>query len=430
MLRIARARFVVPKAIIGGLEVKVLQTRYQDVNSEALKAGPSFAEFVIIVSLMMSLTALSIDAMLPALPQIGSDLRVQDANDRQLVVSLIFLGLAIGQLFFGPLSDTTGRKPAVLAGYALFMTGALLSASAASFPVMLVGRLMQGLGVSAPRAITLALVRDRYKGRGMARVMSFVMAVFILVPMIAPALGQAILLFSGWRSIFVSFVLIALITLVWFMTRMPETLAPEHRAPFSLRRIVDATPEILRNRTALGYTLSAGLVSGAFLGYLNSAQQIFQEQYALGDLFPLFFAVIAFSIGLASLLNARLVMRFGMRFLVRRSLLIIVGLSILAFGVALLAAGQPPLWLLMAFIMLSFFCVGVLFGNQNSLAMEPLGHLAGIGAAVVGSLSTLVSFPLGIVIGQSYNDTVFPLVMGIGVLSGLSFLVVRWVESN
>jgi DHA1 family bicyclomycin/chloramphenicol resistance-like MFS transporter len=295
---------------------------------------------------------------------------------------------------------------------------------------MLVGRLVQGLGVSAPRSVTLALVRDRYEGRAMARVMSFVMAVFILVPMIAPALGQTILLFSGWRDIFVSFVLMALITMVWFALRMPETLAPEHHAPFSPRRITNATLEILRNRTALGYTVSAGLISGAFLGYLNTAQQIFQEQYALGELFPIIFAVIAFSIGLASLLNARLVMRFGLRFLVRRSLIIIVALSILAFGVALLAAGQPPLWFLMAYIMITFFGVGILFGNQNALAMEPLGHLAGIGAALVGSLSTLISVPLGIVIGQNYNGTVFPLVAGIGVLAGLSLMVVRWVESN
>ena len=296
--------------------------------------------------------------------------------------------------------------------------------------MMLAGRLFQGLGVSAPRAVTLALVRDRYKGRAMARVMSFVMTVFILVPMIAPSLGQAILLFSGWRSIFVSFVLVALITLAWFALRMPETLAPEHRAPLSLPRVVDATIEIVRNRAALGYTVSVGLVGGAFLGYLHSAQQIFQEQYALGERFPLYFAVIAFSIGLASFLNARLVMRFGMRFLVRLSLVIIVGLSILALGIALWAAGQPPLWSLMAYIMMAFFCVGILFGNQNSLAMEPLGHLAGIGAAVVGTLSTLISIALGAIIGRSYNGTVLPLIIGLAVLSGLSILVVRWAESD
>jgi DHA1 family bicyclomycin/chloramphenicol resistance-like MFS transporter len=400
------------------------------MTSKTQNAGPHFVEFVIIISLMMSLTALSTDAMLPALPQIGSDLNVQNTNDRQLVVSVLFLGLAVGQLFFGPLSDNTGRKPAVYVGYALYIIGSLLSAFAASFPMMLVGRLVQGLGLSAPRAVILALVRDRYKGRPMARVMSFASTILILAPMIAPTLGQAILLFSSWRSIFVSFVLMAVTTLVWFALRIPETLSPKHRAPFSLRRMIDATLEIARNRTALGYTVSAGLVSGAFLGYLNSAQQIFQEQYSLGERFPLFFAVISLSIGSASLLNARLVMRFGMRFLVRWSLIIIIGLSLAAFGIALSFAGQPPLWVLMAYIMMTFFGVGILFGNQNSLAMEPLGHLAGIGAAVVGSLSTFISMPLGTIIGQNYNGTVIPLVMGLATLSGLSILVVRWAEFN
>jgi len=382
------------------------------------------------MAMMMSLTAFSIDAMLPALPQIGSDLNVQNANSRQLVISTIFLGLALGQLFFGPLSDKTGRKPAIYAGYALFLAGAILSILATSFPVMLLGRLLQGIGLSAPRAVTLALVRDRFEGRAMAQVMSFIITTIILIPMIAPSLGQAILLFSGWRAIFGSFMLMAIITLAWFALRMPETLSPENRAPFSLQRIFTATLEILKTRAALGYTVSAGLISGAFLGYLNSSQQIFQEQYALGELFPIFFGVVAFSVGVASLLNTRLVIRFGMRFLVSWSLRIIFGLSLIALLIALLSAGQPPLWFFMIYLMLVFFCVGILFGNQNTLAMEPLGHMAGIGAAVVGSLSTLISMLLGTMIGQNYNGTIFPLVAGMAILTGLSIFVVRWTESN
>jgi DHA1 family bicyclomycin/chloramphenicol resistance-like MFS transporter len=394
------------------------------------KKWPSYAEFVVLVSLMMSLTALSIDAMLPALAQIGTDLQVANANDRQLVLSMIFLGLSLGQLIFGPLSDKTGRKPAIYAGYAFYIGGAILSALAVSFPMMLIGRFLQGAGASAPRAVILALVRDRYEGRAMARVMSFTMTVFILVPMIAPSLGQAILLFSGWRSIFISFVVMALITLIWFAIRMPETLAPENRAPFSLRRIVDATLEIIKIRTALGYTISAGLISGAFIGYLNSSQQIFQEQYALGEFFPLIFAIISLSVGVASFLNTRLVMRFGMRFLVWWSLIIIFGLSLAALGFSMLTAGQPALWVLMGYILITFFFIGILFGNQNSLAMEPLGHLAGIGAAIVGSLSTLISMLLGTWIGQSYNGTVLPLIIGLVALSGISLFVVRWAHSK
>ena len=390
----------------------------------------SYLEFVILVSMMMSLMALSIDAMLPALPQIGSDLNVQNANDRQLIVSTIFLGVAVGQFFFGPLSDKTGRKPAMYIGYSLYICGAILSAVAYSFPMMLFGRLLQGIGISAPRAVLLALVRDLYEGRLMARVMSFVSTVLLLIPMLAPTLGQAILLHAGWRSIFISFVLMALITLIWFALRMPETLAPEKRIPFSLKRIVATTFEIIRMRTAFGYTISIGLISGAFLGYLNSAQQIFQEHYALGERFPLFFALIAFSIGVASLLNARLVVRLGMRFLVRQSLTIVLGLSTVTLGIALITSGWLPLWFLMAYLISTFFSVGILFGNQNSLAMEPLGHLAGIGAAVVGALSTLISMPLGTIIGRSYNGTAIPMIVGITVLSALSLSVVRWIEIN
>jgi len=393
-------------------------------------SGPSYIEFVILVSMMMSLMALSIDAMLPALPQIGSDLNVQNANDRQLVVSTIFLGVAVGQFFFGPLSDKTGRKPAMYIGYSLYICGSLVSAFANTFPMLLFGRLLQGIGISAPRAVLLALVRDLYEGRLMARVMSFVMTVILLIPMIAPSLGQAILFQTGWRGIFFSFILMALITLIWFALRMPETLPLEKRMPFSLQRIIKTTIEILKIRPAFGYTLSAGLISGAFLGYLNSAQQIFQEHYALGENFPLFFAMIALSIGLASFLNARLVLRLGMRFLVWWSLVVIIGLATLTLGITIMTSGQLPLWLVMIYLMSTFFCVGILFGNQNSLAMEPLGHFAGIGAAVVGSLSTLISIPLGTFIGQSYNGTTVPLIIGIAILSGFSLGVVRWTEAN
>jgi MFS transporter, DHA1 family, multidrug resistance protein len=373
---------------------------------------------------------LSTDSMLPALPHLGSDLNVQNANDRQLVVSVLFLGMAVGQMFFGPLSDKTGRKLATYWGFALFIAGSLLSLFAPSFPTLLSGRLLQGVGISAPRSVTLALVRDRYEGRFMARVMSFAMTVFVLVPMIAPTYGQTLLLLSGWRSIFGSFAVIATITVVWFALRMPETLAPEDRAPFSLQRIIMAIREMVSIRLAIGYTVASGLVSGAFLGYLNSAQQIFQERYALGELFPLYFGIVALSLGLASLLNSRLVMRFGMSFLVRWSLFAALGLSIAALGVALLTAGLPPLWFLMAYLMLAFFCVGILFGNMNALAMTPLGHIAGIGAAVIGSLSTLISVPIGIVIGQSYNGTVVPLVASMAILTGLSIVVARYAEGR
>jgi DHA1 family bicyclomycin/chloramphenicol resistance-like MFS transporter len=379
---------------------------------------------------MMCLTALSTDAMLPALPEIGSELGVRTENQRQLVVSTIFLGMAFGQLFFGPLSDQTGRKPAVFLGYSLYLGGTIISATAVDFPTLLAGRVLQGLGISAPRAVMLALVRDLYEGRRMAQVMSFASSVLILVPMLAPTLGQSIIQFSSWRGIFVFYLIFAGLTLLWFALRMPETLADENRKRLSPRLLLNSTGEILANRTSLGYTVTAGLISGAFLGYLSSSQQIFQEQYALGTHFPLFFAIIALAIGLASLLNTRLVLRYGMRKLVRWSLALIFSLNLVGVGTVMHYSGQPPLGLLMAFLMLTFFSIGILFGNQNTLAMEPLGHLAGIGSAIVGSLSTLISMPLGTLIGQAYNGTVTPLVIGIAVLSGISLAIVHWIESR
>ena len=409
---------------------KIWRVWYRGTKLEQHKASPSYVEFVVLVSMMMALVALSIDAMLPALPHIGADLGVENTNDPQLVISAIFLGLAIGQLLFGPLSDKTGRKTAVYAGYFVFIVGSLLAISVESFPLLLVGRLLQGVGMSAPRGVSLALVRDRYVSRDMARVMSFVMTVFILVPMIAPMMGQAILLVGSWRSIFGSLVIFALVTLLWFALRMPETLAPENRVPFSLHQIIGATREIFGIRTAVGYTVTAGLMSGLFLGYLNSAQQVFQELYAVGERFPLYFALVSLVLGMASFLNARLVMRFGMRFLTKWSLWIVFGLSSVVFGIAWLSMGQMPLWGFMAYLMTAFFFVGILFGNLNSLAMEPLGHLAGIGAAVVGSLSTLISMPLGVLIGRGYNETILPLVAGIAILAGLSIPAMRWAEAG
>jgi DHA1 family bicyclomycin/chloramphenicol resistance-like MFS transporter len=394
------------------------------MNTDRRRAVPSFGEFVALMALTISLVALSIDAVLPALPAIGRDLGVQRANDNQLVVSLLFLGMAVGQVVYGPLSDRTGRKPAIYAGFGLFVTGCLLCLLATSFPMMLVGRVLQGAGAAGPRIVTIALIRDQYEGRAMARVMSFVMAVFILVPVIAPTLGQAILIVAHWRA----YLALALIASIWLALRQPETLAPNRRIPFTLARIGLAVREIFSNRMALGYIIAIGLIFGAFLGYLSTAQQMFQVQYGLGRQFPLYFATLALALGGASLLNARLVMRYGMRPLSLGAALTIGGLSIVFWTIAYTLAGQPPLWALMIYFLMSFFCVGLLFGNLNALAMEPLGHIAGVGAAVVGSLSTFISLPLGTLIGQSYNGTVLPLVGGFAILGAASAVAMRWAQ--
>lgn len=396
-------------------------------NSKS-ETGPRLGEFVAMMALMTSLVAMSIDTMLPALSDIGAELGVQRVNDNQLVVTMLFLGLAVGQLFYGALSDTIGRKRAIYLGYAVFFAGSLLAIFAVSFPMMLAGRLLQGLGVAGPRGVSMALIRDRFQGSAMAQVMSFISVIFILVPIIAPTLGQAILLVADWRAIFIALFVVGVISLLWFALRQPETLPPARRAPFSVRRIARALHEVLGNPVALGYTLMAGLISGALQGYLTSAQQIFQFQYGLGTLFPLIFAINALSLGMASFVNGRVVMRYGMRTLLQKALLALCTLSILLVGVVLATHGQPPLALLMVILLPTFFCVGILFGNMNSMAMEPLGHIAGVGAAVVGSLSTLVATPLGAGIGQAYNGTLVPLALGFATFALGALVLMRWAE--
>jgi len=399
------------------------------MNEEAAASGGAgFGEFVALMAFTMSLVALSIDAMLPAFPDMVRDLRVAGANDMQLSISLLFVGLAVGQLFYGPLSDSIGRKPAIYMGFGLFILGSLLSMMAVSFQLLLIGRVLQGIGAAGPRVVSVALIRDRFHGSEMARVMSFIMTVFILVPIFAPALGQGILLLAGWRAIYGSFVLLAAITMLWLGLRQAETLPKEQRKPFTLGNIRTGYREVLLSRVSVVYTLVAGCVSGAFLGYLNSSQQIFQGQYELGTQFPLYFAILAIAVGLASLLNSQMVMRFGMHALANHALWMMMILSWLFLMVVWFYGGHPPLWLFMAVCLALFFCVGVLFGNLNSIAMEPLGHVAGTGAAAVGSFSTIMAVALSFLIGRAYDGSLFPMAIGFVCLTVFAVLLIVMVR--
>ena len=395
-------------------------------------AGPALrpGEFVPLIALLMSLVALAIDAMLPALPAIGHDLGAPRPNDAQFVITSLFLGLGLGQMLFGPLSDRIGRKPAIHVGLVLFMAGCLVSIFASTFEAMIAGRVLQGIGVAGPRIVTVALVRDQYEGRRMARLMSFTMAVFILVPTVAPALGQGILWLGGWRAIFTTFFAIAAVAFAWFALRQPETLPDARRRPFSPRVIGQGVLEVLRIRAALGYTLATGFVFAPFVAYLSSAQQIFQEAYGTGVLFPVWFGVLALAIGCASLVNGRLVMKHGMRRIARAATVSITLVSVVAWTLTLAFEGLPPFWLFMAYLLVIFLCMGLLFGNLNALAMEPLGHIAGVGAAVVASLSTFISVPLGALVGQSFDGTMYAQVGAFAIFGAGTFAAIGWAEGE
>jgi MFS transporter, DHA1 family, multidrug resistance protein len=374
-----------------------------------------------------SLAAFSVDAMLPALPQIARDLGIERENDRQLLITALLFGLSAGPLFYGPVSDSVGRKPAIHVGFGIFLIGSVLCLAARDFTVMLAGRLLQGLGAAGPRILVMAMVRDRYAGPAMARVMSLITSVFVLVPVIAPSLGQGLMLLGSWHLIFAVLMVQGVATLLWMALRQPETLPPERRVPLSPRRVAAGFREVLRTRVAIGYTISAGLAFGAFVGWLSSCQQILQEQYRLGRLFPIFFAILALAIGAAAIVNARLVMRLGMRRLARTALTLVTGLSA-GFFLVTLAVTQPPLWALITYLLALFFCIGLLFGNFNALAMEPLGHIAGVAAAAISTLISLISLGLGTVLGQAYDGTIRPMVAGFALLGLASACFMSYAE--
>ncbi len=379
-----------------------------DVTGEAAPR----VEFIALVALTTSLVAMSIDTMLPALARMASELGAAHANDRQLILSVFFGGMSLGQLVYGPISDSTGRKPALYLGIGLFMLGGLICALTHSFSWLLIGRALSGFGAAGPRIVSIALVRDAHSGRSMARVMSFVSTVFILVPVLAPSIGQAVLAVTSWRAIFAGLVLVAVANASWVALRQPETLPASLRVPFSLRNIARGCGETFKNRISLGYMLGSGFVFGGFIGYLSMSQQVFQEQYGLGTLFPVFFGLLASAIGLASFVNGKLVMRFGMRRLSRLALLSNCALCVSALLGSLAYAGHPPLAAFVCYMLVCFFCNGLLFGNFSARAMEPMGHIAGVAAAVNGSVSGLVALALGTLFGRAYDGTVLPVVAG------------------
>jgi DHA1 family bicyclomycin/chloramphenicol resistance-like MFS transporter len=384
-------------------------------------------EFVAMVALLMSMVALTTDAMLPALGHMARDFNVND-NAIQLVVSGVFVGHAIGQLVYGPLSDTYGRRSSIFIGLAIFCIGSIISAWATSLETMLAGRFLQGFGASGPRVMVVALVRDCFSGPAMARVMSFAMTLFMAVPIMAPLIGQGVLLIGPWPWIFGLYVVFASLLFLWVFVRLDETLRPENCRSLHPKKLWQTMLQVLLNPIATGYALVSGLVLGAFVGYLSSSQQIFQQAYNLGESFPIYFSALALPTIAASLLNAKLVMRFGMYRLVQATN-VVTGVACLGFYIYAqgLEAG-PSLGEFMALFGIIFFGIGFRFGNLNALAMEPLGKLAGMGASVVGSSATLVSVPIGMWVGMSYDGTVLPLVLGFTVTSWAAFVAMLYLN--
>lgn len=382
---------------------------------------PNF-EFVALMASLMSIVALAIDAILPAMADIGVAIKSLDPVQNQLLVTMIFLGLGVGQLFFGPLSDSLGRKPIVYFGFTIFLVASIICLLAPNLEVMLVGRILQGIGLSAPRTISISIIRDTYRGDYMAKIMSFVTAFFILVPIVAPAIGKGIMDLMSWEGIFYMQLFFALLVGIWFWRRQEETLNPSFKVPFTFRVFVKGTKEILRYKETVSCTIISGLITGSFLVYLSSAQHVFEDLYGLTESFPYIFAGLAFSVGFSTLMNGTLVLRFGMRNL---SFLALVVFTTIGLGYSLIFwnTEDPGLAVLLISLSLLFLCLGFIWGNMRSIAMEPIGHIAGIGAAITGFISTILSIPISIFVGSFIKDSVWALFAGLGVCGLLSVLL-------
>jgi DHA1 family bicyclomycin/chloramphenicol resistance-like MFS transporter len=380
------------------------------------------------MALMMSIVAISIDALLPALGLIGGEMRIVHENDVQLVIGFIFAGMAIGQLIAGPLSDALGRKPILFAGIALYLAGSVFCYFAQEFNLLLTGRFIQGLGVAAPYVTAVSVVRDKYSGRDMARIMSIVMMIFIIVPAIAPTLGQVVMHNAGWRAIFLLYIVYSITIGLWIAFRLEETLPREKRSRLEASAFIHGFKTVIGNKTTAIYMVCMGLLFGSFIGYLGASQQIFQVQFGVGEAFALYFGGLALVLGVASLANSKLVVKLGMRRICLWAMGTVVAISAVFLGLHYVVETVTlPMFLCYASVL--FFMFGLMFGNINAIAMEPMGEVAGMASAIIGSVSSIMSIGLGTMIGQMYDNTLVPIAAGFTVL-GCGAWVLMQIEQR
>lgn len=385
-----------------------------------------FREFVLLCACLMAMNALSIDPMLPALPAIGHDLRIPHPNDRQLIISVYFLGLGVGSLLFGVLSDRYGRKAVLGWAMAAFIISSAACAAAHSFPMLLIGRACAGFFAGASRVITVGIIRDRFRGDAMARVMSLTFAVFMLIPVIAPSYGQFIIWLAPWRWIFWSLAIQASLILLWMIWRLPETLPPENRMPITPRSLFQTMGVVLKTRSAIGYMVASGVVLSGLIGFILSIQQIFFDVFDAQAIFPLGFACIAGSMGIGSLVNSRLVSRFGARRLSQGALIAFVLVALVHISVIL--GGRETLVTFMVLQSLTMLTFAFTASNFSAISMEPFSKGAGMASSFQAFLTTVMSSALGSLVGHAFDGSTLPLTVGLAVYGAIAFLIVVWAE--
>jgi DHA1 family bicyclomycin/chloramphenicol resistance-like MFS transporter len=379
-------------------------------------------EFIVLLAMMFAMTAFSIDAMLPAMPEIAADLSPEAPNRTQLIITSFVFGMGLGTFLTGPLSDALGRRRVIVGGAVLYCIGAALAWVAPSLWLVLAARVLQGLGVAGPRVAAMALVRDLYSGRQMARIVSITMMVFVLVPAVAPLIGSWIIAGFGWRGIFPAFIAFALLSTGWFWLRQAETLPVRARRPLRFATLAAAVREILTHRLVVMVILVMTLAFACLFATLSSTQQVFDRHFGLAESFPRWFAVIALLSGFASVLNARLVVRLGMRAMATGTFAaqtVNSAVMVLLFGAGLVQEGAA-FWVYFYWTVTVFFMAGLTIGNLNALALEPMGHIAGTAASVVTALATVLSVLVAAPIGLAFDGTPLPLMIGVFVCSALA----------
>ena len=389
---------------------------------------PGTREMTALLALLMALNAFAIDAMIPALPDIGRSLNVADENRRQLVVIAYFLGFGSTQLLWGPLADRFGRKPILAAGIALYAIFALLCATASTFALLIAGRVAMGASAAVTRVLVISMVRDLFEAEAMAKVMSLVFMTFMLVPVLAPNIGQAILLVAPWQAIFVVLAIYAAAMLAWSWIRLPETLHPEYRRSLKWRQMSGAMLDTLRDRQSIGYTLAMTVTFAGLVAYISSIQQIVFEVFAAPQLIGIVFAAIAAPMALASWGNSRIVGRFGMRRVGHTSAALLALVTAVHAGIAI--AGYESLMVFMVMQALTMCCFAFTSSNFGTLAMEHMAPIAGTASSVQGVINTLGSALIGFAIGQAYNGTALPFLIGIAACSALGFVIVALTEGR
>lgn len=385
-----------------------------------------FREFVILCACLMAMNALSIDPMLPALPDIARDLHIPHPNDRQLIISLYFMGLGVGSLLFGVLSDRFGRKRVLGSSMILFILASIACAGAHSFTMLLVGRVCAGFFAGAGRVIAVSIVRDRFRGDAMARVMSLIFGIFMLIPVLAPSFGQVILWFAPWRWIFWALSLLATLILLWMVVRLPETLLPENRLPISARALMVTVGRIFTIRESIGYMLASGVIMACMISFILSIQQIFFDIFHAQHYFPIAFAAMAGSMGVGSVANSRLVTRFGARRLSQGALIMLIALSLLHLGV--IFAGLENVVTFMLLQGATMMTISFTGANFSSISMEPFARGAGAASSFQSFLTTALSSILGTIVGRAFDGTTLPLTLGLLGFGISALLIVAWAE--